>query len=359
VVLIIKNLIKGATMATIECNIPQASRHLEVCIKAGLVGMMKGSPGIGKSAVGAELALKYNLQMIDVRLAQCDPTDLLGFPHIDEKRNKALYVPMDTFPIASDPLPEGKDGWLLFLDEFNSADRGVQKAAYKLVLDQMVGMEHLHPNVAIIAAGNLDTDNAIVEEMSTALQSRLIHFNLVSDPVAWLKWAQGPGNISYQVTAWIEYKPSKLNTFDPENNSEESSYGCERTWHFVSRLLPYLDISDQEASLAVLAGTVGEGLAREFIAFLHIFEDLPKISEIVAAPMTVAVPEAPSTVYALSGALADNANPGNIDALMQYTSRIDAEYQVTVLRGMVRRNRDLLDSPAIGKWLDTNNTELF
>lgn len=346
-------------MANIECNFPQAYRHLEKCIQAGLVGMLKGSPGTGKSAVGYALAENYNLQLIDVRLAQCDPTDLLGFPNINEDRNKATYVPMDTFPVASDPLPEGKDGWLLFLDEINSADRGVQKAAYKLVLDKMVGMEHLHPNVAIIAAGNLDTDNAIVEEMSSALQSRLIHFNFVSDPIIWLKWAQGPGKIAHQVCSFIDYKNSKLNTFNPDSNTEENSYGCERTWHFVSRLMPFLDLTQHEDCLAVLAGTVGEGLAREFLAFLHIYDSLPKIADIIASPYSVDVPEAPSTIYALSGALAEKATPENIGSLMQYTSRIDAEYQVTVLRGMVRRNRDLLDSPAIGKWLDTNNTELF
>ena len=118
---------------------------------------MPNSNHPSRRAIVKSIAEEYNLKMIDLRLAQCDPTDLLGFPHIDG--DKARYVPMDTFPLEGDPLPINPvtgiaySGWLLFLDEFNSADKGVQKAAYKLVLDRMTGLYHLHKNVAISAAG--------------------------------------------------------------------------------------------------------------------------------------------------------------------------------------------------------------
>ena len=41
-----------------------------------LVPMMTGSPALGKSAIVAQIAKKYGLKMIDLRLSQCDPTDL-------------------------------------------------------------------------------------------------------------------------------------------------------------------------------------------------------------------------------------------------------------------------------------------
>jgi len=45
-------------------------------LKAGLVPMMVGSPGIGKSDIVKTVAKENNLKVIDVRLSQCDPTDL-------------------------------------------------------------------------------------------------------------------------------------------------------------------------------------------------------------------------------------------------------------------------------------------
>lgn len=38
--------------------------------------MLSGSPGCGKSQVAYQIAKKHKLKLIDLRLSQCDPTDL-------------------------------------------------------------------------------------------------------------------------------------------------------------------------------------------------------------------------------------------------------------------------------------------
>lgn len=45
-------------------------------LHAGLVPMLHGSPGIGKSDIARMVAKHMNLKLIDIRLGQCDPTDL-------------------------------------------------------------------------------------------------------------------------------------------------------------------------------------------------------------------------------------------------------------------------------------------
>ena len=96
-------------------------------IRAKLVPLVKGSPGVGKSDIIHKIAADFGLKVIDLRLAQCDPTDMLGFPQI--QGSKAGYVPMETFPIESDEIPKGYNGWLLFLDELTSAPKSIQAAA--------------------------------------------------------------------------------------------------------------------------------------------------------------------------------------------------------------------------------------
>jgi len=113
----------------IEVNTKEAKELIIDCIKSNLVCMLTGSPGVGKSALIHGIADEHNLQVIDVRLGQCDPSDLLGFPMVDKESGKADYMPMSTFPLESDPLPAGKAGWLLFLDEMNSAPMAVQAAS--------------------------------------------------------------------------------------------------------------------------------------------------------------------------------------------------------------------------------------
>lgn len=60
----------------IQVKISQATSCITTAIKAGLVPMLSGSPGCGKSQVAYQIAKKHKLKLIDLRLSQCDPTDL-------------------------------------------------------------------------------------------------------------------------------------------------------------------------------------------------------------------------------------------------------------------------------------------
>lgn len=336
-----------------QIKIKQAMSLITACITAKLVPMVAGSPGIGKSNIAYQLAAEHQLKVIDMRLSQCDPTDLLGFPSIVGK--KAGYVPMETFPIAGDPIPEGYNGWLLFLDEFNSASTAVQAAAYKLVLDRMVGLLHLHKNVAIVCAGNLETDGAIVQPMSTALQSRLVHFELVVDAEEWCDWAMTKG-IDHRCTDYIKFKPGNLYTFTPDHT--DKTYACPRTWEFANRILSSVDTSSPDL-LPLLSGILSEGVAREFITFMKIYDSLPKMSDIQDKPETVRVPEEPSILFALTGSISHNLKENTADQLMKYVSRLPAEFQVVTLRDCVRRNKTMLSHRAVQKWVSESSARLF
>lgn len=336
-----------------QVKISQAVAMITAFIRAHLVPMLVGSPGSGKSQIVHQIAADYKLKVIDVRLAQCDPTDICGFPTI--KGNKAGYVPMDTFPVEGDKIPEGYNGWLIFLDEFSSASPAVQAASYKLVLDRMVGNHPLHKNVAIVCAGNLETDNAIVQPMSTALQSRLVHMELVVDAKEWSDWAATAG-IDHRITSYINFKPGNLYTFKPDHT--DVTYASPRTWEFADRVMKVMDI-DSKDLLPMLAGTISEGVAREFLNFCKHFANLPKISEITQSPDAIEVPREPSILFALTGALSHNASMDNMDQLMKFIKRLPLEFQVVCLRETVRRNKAMLGHKAVQQWIAQNATELF
>lgn len=343
-----------------QVSYSQAKRMLVTYLKSGLVPMMEGSPGIGKSALAKWIAKEFNLKVIDMRLSQCDPTDLLGFPNSNGK--KAFYVPMATFPLKGDPLPineetgEPYDGWLLFLDEFTSANRAVQAASYKLVLDRMVGQEELHDRVKIICAGNKETDGAIVEPMSTALQSRLVHLELVLNVQEWLDHAYEQ-NFDHRITDYIKYKNEQLYTFRADHT--DKTYACPRNWEFTSQLLPNIpDLRDKDA-VPLICGTISEGVGREFLIFCKIYRELTKISDIIADPDRVAVPNEPSILYAMSGSLANNAKVDNISPIMKYVCRLPKEFQVITLRETLRRHKELNKTPAIVDWITENGEQLF
>lgn len=367
-------------------NSTRAEEYVVDCIEAGLVPFLKGSPGIGKSALIKAVAEKFNLKVIDQRLSQCDPTDMNGFPAIVAGR--ATYVPFEMFPVEGTPLPlkeefrldkkdeyeavlagsdekailafQSKychDGWLLFLDEFNSAPLAVQASAYKLILDKEIGQQKLHTNVAMACAGNLESDKAIVNSISTAMQSRVIHIPMCSDWEVWNVWAVKSG-INQKIRDYVRFKGDEaLNNFNPE--STDSTFGCERTWEFASHLLDVWGGSIPPEKLQLLQGTIGEGLAQQFNSYIQVYKEIPDYAAIIGNPKGTTVPVEPDRRYAITGVLAQGADAATIAQAMQYILRLPLEFQVITLQDIISKDGGLANDPAVNQWVQANMNSLF
>jgi len=302
-----------------------------------------------------QVAKKFNLSVIDLRLSQCDITDLNGFPSLNQDKTKSTFVPMDTFPMEGDEVPKGYEGWLLFLDEMNSASMSVQAAAFKLVLDRAVGLKKLHQKVAIICAGNRDIDKAIVNRLSTPMQSRLSHFELSVDHKGWLLWA-AENKIDHRIMSFVSWKPEMLYNFKPDHNKD--TYASPRTWEFCSRLIKdnnSLNTSD----IPLIASVIDEAAAREFISYVRVFASLITIPQIIADPHGIDVPVEPSTQYALCGKIGAEMAESTVVPLMTFLKRMGAEFQIMSLQRVLKRSPTLIAHPAIKTWIETYSQELF
>lgn len=323
----------------------QAMDFIPRCMSSGLSVMLTSSPGMGKSDIIKQIAKEYNLELIDVRLSTIDPCELTGFPAIND--GKASWVPMDIFPLENTPIPKGKHGWLLFLDETNSADLSTQKAAYKLFLDNQVGKYNLHPNVVIVGAGNLMTDNAIVSRMSTAMQTRLIHLELQISVEAWLTWA-AKNKIDYRVCAYINRVPANLFKFDPRH--DDKTFACPRTWEFLSKLITGIPTDDLKALLPLLAGTVSVGVATEFVNDAVVYSDLPTYPEILKAPTTAKMGKDPAALFGAAYMIAAFAVEKDMAKIMLYIQRLPTEFATICLQRLLEKDKSIKDQKDVKAW---------
>lgn len=319
---------------------------LEIVLKAGLVPFIQGSPGIGKSDIVRSVANKYNLKVIDIRLSQCDPTEINGFPFHDGKRMD--YLPPKQFPLQElDSIPSGYNGWLIFLDEFNSASIATQAAAYKLILDRMIGVYSIHKNAAIVCAGNTENDNAIVNDMSTAMQSRLIHLELKTNIKEWIDWAN-QNNIDNRIKAFLEFRPDLLHKFDSNHN--DKTFATPRTWAFASKLIQGKENISE--ILPILYGTVSKGVTIEFNAFCNQYMNLPKIQDILASPDEISIDDNNMGVlYALAYMISCYFDETTIDKLLIFVKRLPPEFSVVCMKAAIRRNKELLQHASIKEWI--------
>ena len=299
---------------------------------------------------------QHNLKLIDLRLAQSDPTDLNGFPTLQNDGTRMDYAPPTTFPLENlDEIPVGYEGWLLFLDEINAAPPAIQAAAYKLVLDRQIGSHNLHKRVAIVCAGNKATDKAIVNRLSTAMQSRMIHLNLMVDEASWLDWANSH-DIAHRVISFIKFRPELLHKFNPSH--ADNTFASPRTWEFLSKII--IDKKEfTKTDHAVLVGTVGEGPATEFRAFCDVYRDLPTIDDMLENPTLVNIPKEPGHQYAMTTLISHHANEDTIEALMIVAKKLPIEFQVVVLKDIYAIAPELKKNQIIQDWVSQNADKLF
>ena len=307
--------------------------------------MVVSSPGIGKSALVKAIAQDFHLQLIDERLSTRSPVDLSGMPDFvgEGRKRQAQFTPFNVFPTEDTELPKGKDGWLLFLDEFNSATKATQAAAYKLILDRMVGLHRLHPNVAIVAAGNLMTDRAIVNPMSTAMQSRLIHIRMTHSHDEWLEDVALAQKYDSRIIAYLNYKPSALMDFRPNHN--EATFCCPRTWEFVNDLITGLSNDEVRSLTKLLAGSITSGVATDFISFIQVYQRMITFAMIMQDPHNAEVPVDNMTRWAVICHMMEKVTDDTFGSACTYVRRFPIENQVLFFRSVLVRRPEMRRHP--------------
>lgn len=315
---------------------------IEAAIDAGNPVMVSGAPGIGKSDVVRQIADARGWGVIDLRLATMDPVDLRGLPAV--VGDKAVFRQLGELP---DAARDGEHG-ILFLDELAQAPMATQNAAFSLVLDRRIGDYHLPEGWHVVAAGNRTEDRAGAQRLNSALANRFVHVDMAVSVDAWCQWALNSG-VAAELVAFVRFRPELLHSFSPDRKVNATP----RSWAMAARYVGKGLAPDVET--AALAGTVGEGPASEFLAFLRIWRSLPSPDAVFLDPTGTAVPKDGATLYAICGALARKVTPASIDAFCQYIGRMSPEYGVLAMRDAIARDKSLLKTRAVIEWLSKNS----
>lgn len=345
----------------------QVKEYIKDCLEADLVPNIESSPGLGKSSIVWAVAKEFNLKVIDHRLSTSAPEDLNGLADFEMRNGvrKAVFSPFDIFPIEGTPLPldengQKMNGWILFLDEFNAGLKSVQAAAYKTVLDKWIGQYKLHKACWIICAGNLATDRAIVNSLSTAMQSRLIHLEMelkldkngqysefMEDVAIPQKWDN-------RAVAYLNYMPSDLIDFNPAHN--EKTFCCPRTWDFLQRLIKgkeFKTYKDEDGvehyemrkKAPLLAGSITSGKALTFIQFSHIGSSMPNIREILSDPENCRVPHEPEIRWCTITHAVEHVKDDTFQKIATYINRFESTFRVLFFRSLLVRQPTLRRHP--------------
>ena len=272
----------------------QARRAIEVAFKAQRPVFLWGPPGIGKSEMVQEITNDLGGLMIDLRMAQMEPTDLRGIPFFNKDNGKMDWAP--PIDVPDEELASQYRIVVLFLDEMNSAAPSVQAAGYQLILNRAIGRYKLPKNVVIVAAGNRESDKGVTYRMPMPLANRFIHVEMRPDFNSWQTWAV-KHEIHTDVVGYLSFARQHLYDFDAKSASR--SFATPRSWVFVSQLLEDPTIDD-DTLFTLVAGAVGSGLATSFVQHRKYVGKLPQPLDILEGRVTTLDVKEISAMYSLT-----------------------------------------------------------
>ena len=265
---------------------------LETLYNLRLPTFLHGSPGIGKSTIIRDFARSRGMELIVLMLSQIEATDLRGIPYPDkESRTVSWFKP--------EFLPRQNCLGIVFLDELTGAEPRLQVAAYQLILDRRVGEYVLPPDWWVVGAGNNAEDGAIAYEMGSALADRLVHFKVVPDAKAWIKWAL-ENKIESSVITFIQVKPDYLDSIGMSYaHPDRMIKPTPRSWERVSQVLKTKP--SKQALDYLISGIVGEATCAEFFHVLEELQDCPSVETLLQADCKQLLEIIPRTIPGLYG----------------------------------------------------------
>jgi hypothetical protein len=321
----------------------QVASALQICINAHRPVIIWGAPGVGKSQLGLQVSTLLSRRYIDIRASLLDAVDLRGIPNI---------VNGKTFWATPAFLPSDNTPTLINLDELNRAPVMTMNGLLQLVLDRQLGEYRLPDATELIACCNRESDGGGVQKMPQALSNRFVHLEMEPDVDDWCRWAVR-SNIEPAVIAFIRWRPELLHKF----SRTDRAFPTPRSWEFVSQITAQKPGKDLEESL--YSGAVGGDASTEYISFLRLFRNLPNIDAILLNPASAPVPSEPSTLFAISSALARRASVTNFGRVLTYMDRLPQEYGVYCVQDAVRRDGALASTPEFTRWSVNNAAVAF
>jgi hypothetical protein len=339
-------------------NMVEARQMLIDMYEANEPFMFLGKPGMGKTSMVEDVCHCLGIGFIDFRLTLKDPVEVGGMRVPDVKTGMLRHFVPEDIP---DVKRHGPKGIFLF-DEINVVSMLLQSTAYGIIQERRIGSYKIDLGWVPMASGNLVTDRAAAQRLSTALANR---FNVqVVEPhlPSWLK-QYGSEHVDSRGTAFLRFRPALFScmpgqviTIDDKTQTpvskDETAFPSARSW---TKAFKFID-KPPTYRRKIFAGYVGEVPADEFEAYWRIMENAVSVEQVIADPKGAPIPkeEDAGTYYAVTGMLSRAMDLKNINPIMTYVGRMHKDYQVVCVTDAMRRDEALRNTRAYGNWAVNN-----
>jgi len=289
-----------------------------------------GPPGIGKTSAGRDLATMMTetrratdpgarpavARVLD--LSSMNPEDLLGLPF--RHGEVTTYCPTAWLAELCEPDAYG----VLVLDDLPAASQAVQVAARQISLERRVHDHRLAPGVFVVITGNRREDKSAASTLPAHFRNSIMMLSVEIDIDDWCVWYGKQPHHDPVIAAFLRFKQERLSML-PKDADKAGAFATPRTWAMLGRSYDVADVS--KALLEVASGLVGEGVAREFAAFVRIRATLVDPAKVFDDPQ-VALP-----------------NPESLNSPDKLVAMATALCEISAVRSKTGKGKQKADAP--------------
>jgi len=328
---------------------------LKAMIQTGKNVYIEGSPGLGKTEIVHQVIKELGPQYHAVfRHAPTLQSEDLALP-FRAPNGRLDFARANWLPLKGDYTDDSHV--VVFIDELPQADASIQKTLANLLQERESYGVPLHNKVSFVATGNGTAHRAGANRILSHVRNRMLNLTFEVHLDDYCAWALN-SNIRPEIIAFLRFRPDQLNDFDPHRDVNPTP----RVWsQGVNDLLDAVDGGNLpvDCEFEITQGYVGEGAAVQFMSFLKMYRKLPSPDAVIMQADTYPIPNEPSVLYALAGALAHRATVHNLDRITAFSKRMPAEYEVLLLLDAIRKTPMLQSTKAFTDFAITRGAKVL
>lgn len=202
---------------------------------------MIGAPGIGKTAIMAQVAEELDVALVSYSMTHHTRQSALGLPFIVKREyggkqyDVSEYTMSEIIASVYEAMEDsGLSEGILFLDEINCVSETLAPAMLQFLQYKVFGRHRVPDGWIVVAAGNPPEYNRSVREFDIVTWDRLKRVDVEPDFNVWKEYAYETG-VHSSIITYLDIK--KGDFYKVESVAGGKRFVTPRGWHDLSQML--------------------------------------------------------------------------------------------------------------------------
>ena len=249
-----------------------------------------GAPGIGKTAIMAQVAAELDLGLVDYSMTHHTRQSAMGLPFITKRSYGGHDVDISEYTMSEiiasiyESIEKtGRKEGILFLDEINCVSETLMPMMLRFLQSKMLGNHRVPDGWVVVSAGNPLEYNKSARQFDVVTMDRVKRIEVEPDLAAWREYAVASG-AHPAVVSFLDMRPDCFYHMESKGRSRE--FVTARAWMDLSNMMRLYE----ENGLEIDDELVGQylqtaSIAADFCVYLRLFSSYAadyRIEEILA-----------------------------------------------------------------------------